>query len=303
MSRIIAHLMSKFRREPDRDAQPPGRPAGAPLLGRGGFIVSSLAAVGGFVLGWLVPSPPPAEPPPATADAGALYHRWSKPGYAQTMGTLSNWGQRPEQYKTYPGAKRIALPDPHPYRGLSLEEAIEARRSRRTYSGQPLSLAELSRLLYAAQGITQRQGELRAAPSAGALYPIELYAVAHNVAGLEAGIYHYAAPAHELELVRPGDWRAAVTRAGLGQGHLGQANVCFILSAVFQRTRWKYHERAYRYVLLETGHIGQNLYLAATSMGLGACAVGSFLDDDLNGLLGLDGEEEAALVMIAGGKV
>ena len=302
MSKISAYL-ARLRREPEREPQPPGRPAGAPLLGRGGFIVSSLAAVGGFALGWLVPNPPPAEPPPATADVGVLYHRWSKPGYSQAMGTLSNWGQRPELYKTYPGATRAVLPDPRPYRGMSLEEAIATRRSRRAYSRQPLSLVELSRLLYAAQGITQPQGELRAAPSAGALYPIELYAVAHNIAGLEPGTYHYAVPAHELELMQPGDRRAAVVRAGSGQGHLGQAAVCFILSAIFQRVRWKYHERAYRYALLEAGLIGQNLYLAATSMGLGACAVGAFLDDDLNELLGLDGEEEAALLMIAGGAV
>jgi SagB-type dehydrogenase family enzyme len=92
-------------------------------------------------------------------------------------------------------------------------------------------------------------------------------------------------------------------QAGLGQGFLGQANVCFILSAIFQRTRWRYRERTYRYVLLEAGHIGQNLYLAATSMGLGACAVGAFLDDDLNDLLGLDGREEAVVYLLAVGKV
>ncbi len=302
----IGDYLTKFRREPDRQAQPPGRPAGTPLLGRGGFIVSSLAAAGGFVLGWLVPNPPPAAPSPlpATADVGVLYHRWSKPGYSQAMGTLSNWGQRPELYKTYPGAQRVALPHPRPYRGpSSFEEAVDARRSRRSYSGRPLSLAELSRLLYAAQGITQRQGELRAAPSAGALYPIELYALAHNVDGLEPGIYHYAVPAHELELMQAGDQRAAVVRAGLGQGHLGQANVCIVLSAIFQRVRWKYHERAYRYALIEAGLIGQNLYLAAASLGLGACAVGAFLDDDLNRLLGLDGEEEAALLMVTGGTI
>ena len=297
----IGDYLTRFRRAPDRPAQP----AGGPLLGRGGFIVSSLAAAGGFVLGRLVPNPPPAAPStqPATADAGVLYHRWSNPGYAQVVGAILNWGQRPEPYKTYPGAKRVALPDPRPYRGLSLEEAVDARRSRRAYSGQPLSLADLSRLLHAAQGITQRQGELRAAPSAGALYPIELYVAAHNVAELEPGIYHYAVPEHELELMRPGDQRAAVTRAGLGQGHLGQANVCFVLSAIFQRLRWKYHERTYRYALLEAGHIGQNLYLAAASLGLGACAVGAFLDDDLNSLLGLDGEEEAALLMVTSGTV
>jgi SagB-type dehydrogenase family enzyme len=91
--------------------------------------------------------------------------------------------------------------------------------------------------------------------------------------------------------------------AGVGQEMLGQAAVCVVLSAVFQRTRWKYRERAYRYILLEAGHIGQNLYLSATSLGLGACAVGAFHDDKLNDLLGVDGEEEAALYILAVGKV
>jgi SagB-type dehydrogenase family enzyme len=108
---------------------------------------------------------------------------------------------------------------------------------------------------------------------------------------------------HTLERLRSGDLRQALMAAGLGQEMLGQAPVCFVLSAIFQRTRWKYRERAYRYILIEAGHIGQNLYLAATSLGLGACAAGAFLDDQLNDLLGLDGEEEAALYMIAVGKV
>ena len=82
---------------------------------------------------------------------------------------------------------------------------------------------------------------------------------------------------------------------------MGQANVCFVISALFQRTRWKYHERTYRYVLMEAGHLGQNLYLAATALGLGACAVGAFFDDTLNQLLGLDGEQEAALYLVSVG--
>jgi SagB-type dehydrogenase family enzyme len=184
-----------------------------------------------------------------------------------------------------------------------LEEAIEARRSVRDHSSAPLPLEGLSRLLYAAQGITEARWGFRAAPSAGALYPIELYAAVHNVTGLERGLYHYTVAEHGLELLRRGDLRAAVVQAGLGQDFLGQANVCFILSAVFQRTRWKYRERTYRYVLLEAGHIGQNLYLAATSMGLGACAVGAFLDDQFDGLLGLDGKEEAVLYVISVGGV
>jgi SagB-type dehydrogenase family enzyme len=84
---------------------------------------------------------------------------------------------------------------------------------------------------------------------------------------------------------------------------LGQASVCFILSAIFQRTRWKYHERTYRYVLMEAGHLGQNLYLAATSLGLSACAIGAFFDDALNDMLGLDGQEEAALYLVTVGQV
>jgi SagB-type dehydrogenase family enzyme len=149
---------------------------------------------------------------------------------------------------------------------------------------------------------TEERLEFRAAPSAGALYPIELYPVVHNVSDLPSGIYHYAVREHALERLEQGDFRSGVTQAGLYQGFLAQANVCFVLSAIFQRTRWRYHERTYRYVLLEAGHIAQNLYLEATSMGLGACAVGAFLDGTLNDLLGLDGVGEAALYIISVGE-
>jgi SagB-type dehydrogenase family enzyme len=184
----------------------------------------------------------------------------------------------------------------------TVEEALEARRSVRDYDDQPLSVTTLSRLLHAAQGITEERRAFRAAPSAGALYPIEIYPVVHSVAGLASGIYHYAARAHALECLQRGDFGNQVMQAGLYQGFLGQAGVCFLLSAVFQRSRWKYHERAYRYVMLEAGHIGQNLYLAATSMGLGACAVGAFYDDQLNGMLQLNTQEEAVLYLISVGR-
>jgi SagB-type dehydrogenase family enzyme len=108
---------------------------------------------------------------------------------------------------------------------------------------------------------------------------------------------------HELELLQAGDFQATVTRAGLGQTFLGQAGVCIILSAIFQRTRWRYRERTYRYVMLEAGHVAQNVYLAAASMGLGACAVGAFFDDEFDELLGLDGVEEAVLYTLSVGKV
>jgi SagB-type dehydrogenase family enzyme len=271
--------------------------------GRRGFLVAAAAAVGGFALGWLIPSPSRRPAVVESGDPGLLYHRWSKPGYAGAVGALFSWGRPPPRYKTYAQARQIGLPAPGSYDGLSVAEAIEQRRSRRAFLAQPLSLAELSGLLHAAGGITEPQREYRAAPSAGALYPIETYVVVHDVTGLKPGLYHYAVAEHTLEQIRAGNLRTELVVAGIGQEMLGQAPVCFVLSALFQRTRWKYRERAYRYILLEAGHIGQNLYLAATALGLGACAVGAFLDDQLNSLLALDGEEEAALYLIPVGKV
>jgi SagB-type dehydrogenase family enzyme len=160
-------------------------------------------------------------------------------------------------------------------------------------------------LLHCTTGITAESwgNKLRAAPSAGALYPIETYLVIHRLADLEPGLYHYALPDQQLEQLRTGDLRQEIVQQGLMQEFLGQANLVLVFTAVLQRLRWKYQERSYRYALLEAGHLGQNLYLAATSMGLGACAVGAFLDDGLNAMLGLDGQEEAAVYMLAAGKV
>jgi SagB-type dehydrogenase family enzyme len=308
--RIAVYLRRRLG-QPQRRERPAGWPTErAPLTGRRQLLVSGLAAAAGFVLGRLIPGRRPAELPlpkedkeEKATDVGALYHRWSKPGYSSILGAVLDWGGRPAGHKTYTDAERVALPDPRGYAGLTLEEAVEARRSVRDYAAGPLSSEELSRLLHAAQGITERRWGFRAAPSAGALYPIELYAVVHDVAGLPPGIYHYAVQEHGLELLQSGDFRAAVMQAGLWQDFLGSADVCFVLSAIFQRTRWRYRERTYRYVLLEAGHVGQNLYLAATAMGLGACAVGAFLDDALNNLLGLDGEQEAALYVLSVGQV
>lgn len=280
-------------------------PSAAVAQGRRCFIGAVGATAGGFLLGQLLPIRRPAGPgsKPAPADVGMLYHQWSTPGHRSQAEAITDWGEQPEPYKTYSQAKQIALPDPSGYGGPTLEKTVQTRRSQREYSGQSLSLEKLSRLLYAAQGITDPQTHHRAAPSAGALYPIEVYLAVQDVTGLDPGIYHYAVQTHALELLRKGDFSQSVTEAGVGQAHLGNANICFILSAIFQRTRWKYRERTYRYLLLEAGHIGQNLCLAATAMGLGACPVGAFLDDDLNALLGLDGQNEAALYVLATGVV
>jgi SagB-type dehydrogenase family enzyme len=299
--RVTTYLGRLFSGRRRREARVETRgEEGAAAPGRREVLIAALSAAGGFLAGWLIPDRQP-DLPGGARDIGELYHEWSKPGRSFPF-PLPNWGERPPQYKTYPDAQRIPLPEPGDFRGLRVEEALERRRSVRDYTDRGLSLDRLSRLLWAAQGITEERLEFRSAPSAGALYPIELYPVVHDVADLEPGIYHYAVREHALERLERGDFRAGVTQAGLYQGFLAQAGVCFVLSAIFQRTRWRYHERTYRYVLLEGGHIAQNLYLEATSMGLGACAVGAFLDGKLNELLGLDGVDEAALYIISVGE-
>ncbi len=268
-------------------------------LSRRDFLIATLTAAGGYTLGRFFPNR--STPEIKTTDLGMLYHQWSSPGQALFAGGI-NWDGQPERYKSYPEIDRLPLPPPDGYRGLTVEQAIEGRRSERDYSGQPMSLGELSRLLHSAQGITEVKSGFRAAPSAGALYPMEIYPVVHNVRELDAGIYHYAVKEHDLELLKTGDYRSQIMQAGIWQEFLGEANVCFVLTAIFQRTRWKYQERTYRYVLLEAGHIAQNLYLTATSIGLGACAVGAFLDEKLNTLLGINDKGEESLYIISVGK-
>jgi len=256
------------------------------------------AGVAGLLLGWLIRQPDEAISA-ADQDLGELYHRWSTPGYADALSAILNWGRQPPPYKDYAWAEHVSLP-PVESPPLTLAEAVARRRSLRDYAARPLTLGELSWLLYAASGITAPAG-LRAAPSAGAQFPIETYVVANRIEGLASGLYHYAVAEHALERLKSGDLRAAVMRAGLAQEFLAQAGVVFALTALFQRLRWRYRERTYRYALLEAGHIGQNIYLAAEAAGLGACAVGAYFDDDVNQLLDVDGVREATLYLLAVG--
>jgi SagB-type dehydrogenase family enzyme len=208
-------------------------------------------------------------------------------------------------YKTYPAAPVVELPEPRLDGGLPAARAIATRRSTRDYVPTPMSSDELSRLLYLTSGIsTDKFGNARrTAPSSGALYPIEVYAVVHNVEGVDPGVYHYAYREHALEQVRSGDFRAHVVEHGIAQEFLGECAVVLYLTMIMQRMRPKYQDRSYRYGLLEAGHLGENAYLAATSMGLGACGVGAFMDDAMNEMLGVDGVEEAAVYMLAAGHV
>lgn len=277
-------------------------PSGGRRIDRGTFLVAGGAALIAFLLGRFWPQPGQPSGGPA-ADSGMFYHQTSR------LGGLGG-GDLPldDQGSSEPGSTVLAdrrvvgLPSQMACGSLSVEEAIGRRRSRRDYRASPVPLESLGRLLWSGAGITDRAVGFRAAPSAGALYPMELYAAANDVAGLARGIYRYLPHQHALEVVRAGDFRHTLARAALGQGVIASAAIVLVLSGVFERTRSKYGERAYRYVLLEAGHIAENLYLQATTLGLGACAVGAFLDDDLNRLLGLDGTTEAALYLVAIGE-
>jgi SagB-type dehydrogenase family enzyme len=215
--------------------------------------------------------------------------------------------QRPEakmglDSKTYPRAEVVELPPPL-HRGLTVEEAIKGRRSIRCYSSKSLSLSQLSELLFAAQGITgEHDGQpLRSAPSAGALYPIELYVAAHRVEDLAPGLYHYAVRRHALERIEAGDFRARLYQLTHEQDAASEANVVFILSAIYERVEGKYGARGKQYTHFEVGHISENITLEAVSLGLGSLTIGSFDDRRVNDLIGADGRRERALYLHAVG--
>ena len=279
-------------------AHPRGGIVGRVAVSRRGLLGMALGGLGGWALGRGLRAPPTLS---VGSDVGLVYHEWSKPGVLDALGSVANWGQFPELYKTYPNAHRIALSAPRLDDGPPAARTIADRRSTRSYSAEPMLEAELATVLMLTTGITaDRWGNARrTAPSSGALYPIETYVVVHNVDGIEPGVYHYAIKDHELELVRRGDFRSAVVDQAIGQEFLGECGAVLFLTQIVQRMRPKYQDRSYRYGLLEAGHIGENGYLAATSLGLGACGVGAFMDDQINEMLGVDGVEEAAVYMLA----
>ncbi len=178
----------------------------------------------------------------------------------------------------------VALPSEHPLSAMSLSDAIARRRSLRELSVTPLGLEELGQLLWAAQGVTDPERGLRAAPSAGALYPLRLY-----VANAD-GAFEYEPRAHALHRFEARDVRGALATAAHHQAVVVEAPVILVIAGDVSRTRTKYGSRAERYVALEAGHAAQNVLLAATALGLGAVPVGAFNDDGVRAALRLDGD-------------
>jgi SagB-type dehydrogenase family enzyme len=195
--------------------------------------------------------------------------------------------------------KKIALPAPSLDGEQSVEALLQQRRSLREYRQRPISLQEVGQLLWAAQGITHTNG-YRTAPSAGALYPLELYLVAGNVTGLPAGAYHYRPKKHRLSRVVDGDLRSAVAEAAYGQQWIEDAAAIVVFTAVPERTARKYGKRAQRYVDIEVGHAAQNLFLQAGSLGLGSVVVGAMHDSQVGEILALLDDQQALLLMPVG---
>ena len=196
----------------------------------------------------------------------------------------------------------IQLPPPSQKGSVSLEEAIARRRSIRDFTPQPLSQSQLSQILWAAGGITNTRGRYRAVPSAGATYPLEIFVVCgtSGVEGIGAGIYHYNIDSHSLTLHYEGDVRLALARAALDQEFIYEAPVDIIICAIFERTGLSYGSRGERYVYMEVGHAGQNIYLQATALGLATVAIGAFHDEQVREVLRLDKQYKPLYIMPVG---
>ncbi len=181
------------------------------------------------------------------------------------------------------------LPAPVTKGEVSLEEALSQRRSVRSYSEEALTLQQFSQLFWAAQGLTKKDF-YRIAPSAGALYPLELFAVAEQVEGLAPGLYRYIPKGHKIKLVKEGKLLDDLAGAALGQSAIHKCAAAFVVTGVVSRTAKKYGERAEQYVLIEVGHAAQNLLLQAAALGLGAVPMGAFYEKKVQKALGIKEE-------------
>jgi SagB-type dehydrogenase family enzyme len=248
---------------------------------------------------------------------GELYHENTKLRRALAAGAAGDdsYGVRELEamargYKRYRLHPQVPLPPaPGSAGGLSFNELTAARRSRRNFASSELPLIELSAILQWSYGATGEAGmpgggvqRFRAAPSAGALYPAEIYLGVRAVEGLTAGIYHFEAPEPSLALLSCGDPTNRLFEVCCGQEYARQAAVVVLISAVVGRTKRKYGERGYRYVLLDIGHLGQNLYLACTALDLAIVTTCGFFDDEAADLLGIDGLDEAVFYVAFIGK-
>jgi SagB-type dehydrogenase family enzyme len=211
-------------------------------------------------------------------------------------------------------SETIQLPPPRQDSRMSVEKAISQRRSVREYAEGSLSIVEISQILWAAQGFTQErkdpprlwnpkyewQGGLRTAPSAGALYPMEIYLLAGNIEGLATGVYKFVPKGHSLKKIMGGDKRSALSDAALKQAAIEKAAAVVVMAGVYERTSYKYGERAERYVLMEAGSIAENIYLQGATLGLGTVLIGAFKDEEVKKVLQMPEDERPLIIMPLG---
>lgn len=236
-----------------------------------------------------------------------------------------------KHFKSYPRFDKIKLLKQFKKNKTPFEEVVIKRKSVREFNGKPVSKEEISKMLFMSAGIKELRtatqikdsfedafspkginkekikdswdASTRTYPSAGARYPLEIYLIIFESKEMELGIYHYNVKEHSLELIKKGNFRDLMVELLYGQELVKKASLVILISAVFSRTQNKYGERGYRYILFDAGHLGQNIYLVATSMNLGCCAIGGFKDDEINELLRLDINEENVIYAFCVGKV
>jgi len=201
-------------------------------------------------------------------------------------------------YKVYPRFKKVNLPVESLDNRKEFENLLLKRRSARVFNDEGISVSDLSRLLLFSAGVFKtNQRVKRTYPSAGARYPLEIYPIVFKSSDLKQGIYHYNVKDHCLEMCRSGDFFPDLKKI-INQELMENSALALIITAIFHRTTMKYGDRGYRFVLLDAGHLAQNIYLQATSLELGCCAIGGFLDHELDELLGLDGLYESSIYII-----
>jgi len=253
-------------------------------------------------------------------DIGILYNEYVK-------GRLANFNHNPESIvpatleledgifapiplvKSYPDAQRVGLLAPQEI-SATLGNTLLNRRSRRDFTGNAISLQSLSTLLHYGCGTIGfvpaydfARFPMRTFPSSGGLQSPEVYVAVHRVEGLSAGLYHYRFVDHVLEQLKLGEQNTILQNIALGQPWVAEASVVLLLTGCYERLRWKYNERAYRFMCMDTGFLAENLYLAAEALQLGICAIAGFIDDVLELLLEIDGQQETVLLMICAGEV
>ncbi|HEX9972617.1 MAG TPA: SagB/ThcOx family dehydrogenase [bacterium] len=248
--------------------------------------------------------------PSAIIHIGELFQEYTKFQYSFTPSEMSQGVAVPEPEKLISSSvPLIKLPDAKkslPGRTKSLFEIIKERRSQRDYSDQPITLKQLAILLWSIHGVIEfgYGYSLRTSPSAGARHPLETYINLNRVEDQMQGLYRYSPFEHKLiQLSDDKQTSHRLAKACLGQNIFNTCAVSFIWTAVIQRSRWKYQQRAYRYIYLDAGHACQNLYLACEALGLGCCAVAAFDDDAVNKILDIDGKEEFAIYLATVGRL